>query len=336
MILTKSVFAAVALSLGAGPPAGRAASADNLWRSLATKAQDLRIDGRFTESHQLARQALREAERFGPTDIRIAVTLNEIGLDYFYQGRYREAESAYLRGIRLAERDGGHRLELVALLANMALLRREDGSRYAEAERLLRRALELAESQLGPDHPGLLSPVTDLAAVCVDRRHYSQAQDLLGRAFLLVGKNPDPHIAAAESALNNLGGILFYKMQRYSEAISYLNRAIASHEQRLRPNHPNLIYPLLNLARVHLGLHAAHAAEPLVLRALAIAESEFGPDHPLTAEALSTYAKVLRKTGRKKEASAAEHRAAAIAALYPGRGGLANSIVDISDLRAHR
>ena len=68
MILTKSVFAAVALSLAAGPPAGRAASDDNLWRSLATKAQDLRIDGRFTESRGASRSHL-STKRSSPVSI---------------------------------------------------------------------------------------------------------------------------------------------------------------------------------------------------------------------------------------------------------------------------
>ncbi len=57
-------------------------------------------------------------------------------------------------------------------------------------------------------------------------------------------------------------------------------------------------------------------AEPLVKRALAIAEKALGPDHPHVATALENYAALLRKTGRSTEADTLEARAKAIRAKH--------------------
>jgi tetratricopeptide (TPR) repeat protein len=86
---------------------------------------------------------------------------------------------------------------------------------------------------------------------------------------------------------------------------------------------------------VYVKLGDAALAEPLFHRALTIAESAFGSDHPLVADVLRLYARDLQKLGRKKEARALERRAAAISAHDASRVA-ANALVDISDLRVGR
>jgi hypothetical protein len=75
------------------------------------------------------------------------------------------------------------------------------------------------------------------------------------------------------------------------------------------------------------------AAESNLLRALAIAEKAFGPDHPLVANILMTYEPLLRKTGRKREARVIRKRVRALVERT-SLGGTERHTVDIRDLAA--
>jgi hypothetical protein len=69
---------------------------------------------------------------------------------------------------------------------------------------------------------------------------------------------------------------------------------------------------LSNLARVYQLQGRYNEAEPLYRRTLAINEKILGPNHPRLALSLNSYADLLRKTGRKREAARLEKRARAI------------------------
>ena len=49
------------------------------WLELAEGARQLRLQGRYPEGLELAQQAVRQAEAFGPGDSRIGVALGGTG-----------------------------------------------------------------------------------------------------------------------------------------------------------------------------------------------------------------------------------------------------------------
>lgn len=61
------------------------------WLELAEGARQLRLQGRYPEGLELAQQAVRQAEAFGPGDSRIAVALVELGTQSRFLGRLPEA-----------------------------------------------------------------------------------------------------------------------------------------------------------------------------------------------------------------------------------------------------
>lgn len=69
------------------------------WLELAEGSRQLRLQGRYPEGLELAQQAVRQAEAFGPGDSRMAVALVELATLSRFLGRFPEAERAYLRGI---------------------------------------------------------------------------------------------------------------------------------------------------------------------------------------------------------------------------------------------
>ncbi len=74
-------------------------------------------------------------------------------------------------------------------------------------------------------------------------------------------------------------------------------------------------------------------AEPLFQRAIAMAESTLGAEHPLVARTLAGYAGLLRATKRKSEAAQLEQRAKAIASRQGQESAAGALTIDYSDLR---
>ena len=69
-------------------------------------------------------------------------------------------------------------------------------------------------------------------------------------------------------------------------------------------------------------------AEPLFTRLVTVEEKVFGPEGPILAQTLPTYAEVERKLGRAKEADQLDARAKAIAAKsgFPSKAGVTKEV----------
>ena len=302
---------------------------DSAWGAFLAGVEDLRERGRYEAAYDLALKALREAEQFGFEDFRVAVTLNQLGLLCNFLSRYSEAEAVYLRAVRIIEHDAEHRLVFTQVLHNLSSLYMQNDARYSQAERLLRRAIEVGTTLLGADHPDVGAMLANLASARMMQRHDSEAQVLFERALGILEKSPPSHQPNVASVLSNLGCLTF-RQGDHIHALAYMIRSIAVYEQSLGTNHPELVSPLLNLGRIHLALnHSALAEEPLQ-RAAAIAASALGAEHPILGEVLSTYAVVLRKNGKKKEGRQMEARAKGIRTVNPGR--VENATIHVADL----
>ncbi len=72
-------------------------------------------------------------------------------------------------------------------LNNLANLYREMG-RYAEAEPLFRRSLEINEKQLGADHPNVAQSLNNLAALYREMGRYAEAEPLYRRSLEIKEK----------------------------------------------------------------------------------------------------------------------------------------------------
>ncbi len=146
-----------------------------LWPMVAASAQETRWDSimadaakayqqaDYAEAEKLFLAALKEAEKFGEQDPRLATSLNNLALLYDAQGKYAQAEPLYRRALAIREKAlGPEHPDLATDLNNLALLYRAQG-KYAQAEPLSRRALAIWEKALGPDHPQVATTLNNLA-----------------------------------------------------------------------------------------------------------------------------------------------------------------------------
>ncbi len=84
--------------------------------------------------------ALKEAEKFGDQDPRLATSLNNLAELYRAQGKYEQAEPLYQRALAIAEKVlGPEHSQVATVLENCAALLHKL-NRDAEAERMEARA----------------------------------------------------------------------------------------------------------------------------------------------------------------------------------------------------
>lgn len=249
-----------------------------------------------------------ERPAFGPA-ARLA---NRCGWYLAKRAAFNEAESLLRFGLRIAER-AEHMDAEIDVASNLnalaGLLR--DTNRYAEAEPLHRRALEIYEACLGPQHAMVARVLNDLAILLHYGNRLVEAETLYRRALAINEGEYGPDHPVVAVRLHNLA-ILLHETNRPLEAEPLLRRALAIDEANCADDDPDVATDLCSLGWLLFTTGDAAQAEPLLRRAAAIRESAFGADHPAFAFALNDLAVVLHDTERLTEAGLLHQRALAV------------------------
>lgn len=111
---------------------------------------------------------------------------------------------------------------------------------------------------------------------------------------------PADHPSVA-STRNNLAAV-YYRLERYDEALSLYQESAASMERSLGPAHPNVAAALHNVGLTLWKLGRLADAERVVRRSMTITHQAGIVDHPEVANSLETLANILRDLGRYREA----------------------------------
>jgi tetratricopeptide (TPR) repeat protein len=173
--------------------------------------------------------------------------------------------------------------------------------RFAEAELLLRRALDIDEAHFGSDHPRVATHLSNLAMLLLESIRHAEAETLLRRALTVQEKcfgSDHPNVA---TSLNNLA-LLLRDTKRLAEAMPLLHRALAICEQSFGPYDPSVAVILSNLAGLFQDTKRPTKAASLGRRCLVILhrfELQTGHRHPEVLVALANYERTLRAQGLK-------------------------------------
>jgi tetratricopeptide (TPR) repeat protein len=277
-------------------------------------ALDLSAQHQPAAAEEVLTGLLEDTERERPGDPRIGVILNNLASTYQDEGRYLEAEKAYLRSIAAMERSLGPEDPLLvkAGLVNLASLYLEINE-PSKARPLLERGLRVAERNPAVDPEAHSTILADLASVEANRGHYEEADGLLERALAVQSRNSGPDSVEAAAVLNNLATVTVWRKD-LPGALRYARRAVSIMEGHGAEAPAQLSRSLLNLGMVEQKMGSAGEAERDLKRALAVAESAYGPDHPLVGSVLAGYAALLREQGHKRQAKPMAERARAILA----------------------
>ena len=228
------------------------------------------------------------------------------GAKSYRSGQVPRAVRSFKEALRVAQRlyptaecPRGH-ANLATSLNNLAMLLQARG-KYAEAEPLLRDALQMRQRLFKGDYPDVANSLNNLAGLLHARGKYTEANPLFRAALqmrqrLFKGAHPD-----VAQSLNNLA-LLLGTWGKYAEAESLYRDALKMKQRLFKGDHPDVALSLSNLA-VLLQARGKYAeAETLLRDALQMRQRLFKGDHPDVAQSLNNLASLLRTRGKYTEA----------------------------------
>jgi tetratricopeptide (TPR) repeat protein len=292
---------------------------------LVQEGQSREEHGEFAEAQRLFLEALHSAEQSPSPPLVVAGLLVNLAAVEGEQAHYLEAERHLLRALALAQRAAGSKSPAVASVLWHLIGVYADAGRLAQASPLLRQYQAIAGLGFEPDSLGYAESLGNLGRIYLARNDGRKALPIFQRAMEIVEShragNDMPFIRAL---LDRAAGSV--NLGHAADALSDIQRAAAI-ESSLRDPPPQLEIDLqVTSALAYTQMARRAEAETCLNAALQISEAHYGPDHPVVAFVLRNWDAILRKFGRKAEASKYRERARRIMAANEHASQLGHTI----------
>jgi tetratricopeptide (TPR) repeat protein len=253
---------------------------------------------RHADAEVLARQVLAIATRIGDRELEAHARIAEANAATGRGDLARGIDLARRALDRWGDRPNDTVLgDLVGTLGGKLLVAR----RWAEAEPYIRRALELHERTFGPEHPLLITSLSNLAAVLMTTDRAEEGIAVAKRGLALLDRLGLGDGDEAMRFLSNLP-VALSNLDRFDEAEAVLKQLRTRLEKKYGPEHDNVTTILYNLGNNRLLAHDAAGAEPWFRQVLERRERAFGPRHIKVASARSALGDTLLQQKKPAEA----------------------------------
>jgi tetratricopeptide (TPR) repeat protein len=239
-------------------------------------------------------------------------------------GRLAEAEAMAERAVRTLEETGvPDDLKLLRALNILASVRFQLG-KMVQARQTFRRMQSIPIQR--PEDRAIVGAMA--AAMLVAERKWPQAESQYAIAIESLANAGHADTADAAALLNALG-VVYINERRLSDADRTLNQALAIFERAPDASPWDRIKLLQTRGALRARQGDWREAEQDLARALSIADRESNVEPMSIRPLLISYAAVLRKNHRRREARSIETRLSGL-----GRVPEANGLVDVTDLLA--
>ena len=239
----------------------------------------------------------------GPEHLETLRMMGNLAIVYDLKGDYSQAQillEKVLGGIKA--QFGDEHIDTLNSMHNLAIIYGRQRSRYGDAERLGKQALEMKGQILGRNDPSTLRSASTLATTYKRLGRYEEAERLFISVLngIKIGDG-SPGWEAALLTCESLA-LLYTSQRRYGEAEYLFKEILKLREEEFGPEHPETCSTLAGFG--HLFKHQnknAEAAE-LLLRALEGQKNVLGVDHPATIRTKKELESVQRQQeGEKNE-----------------------------------
>jgi non-specific serine/threonine protein kinase/serine/threonine-protein kinase len=251
-------------------------------------------DGHYARAMTIREKLLG---RDHPLVARVAFGLGALR---WHQNRLDESEAAYRRALAIDERPSGDSTEMGRDLMGLAVVQVQR-KRYAQAETLMKRSIDVQARHLGPDHIDLAPALNNLGALYWTLGRYDDALPIYERVRKTFERTLDPSHPDIAALYNNLAET-YWKLGRFDEAEPLFRRSLAIKESRLSPGHSSLAITLHSMAGMLRDQGRLGDAEAAYRRALDIRLRAYGPTNGDVVETSTALAALLRTRGRAHEA----------------------------------
>lgn len=224
---------------------------------------------RYAEAEDLLRAALKHREGAQAARDRLHLSLcSELGQALLGQERYAEAESSFRQAVAGYEERGSDVPLRLASGYGEALSMQ---GKYAQAASVLRRALERAGGR--KNRPFYTTVLCTMGQIRVQQGRYVEAEPLFQEARAIEAQAGRTQSLAYIQASQGLARLWLHHYGRSAEAEVLLREALAAEERAVGRDDPALGELLSDLAGAIVDQGRFAEAEPVLKRALRIAES---------------------------------------------------------------
>ncbi|NNF06518.1 MAG: CHAT domain-containing protein [Candidatus Eisenbacteria bacterium] len=289
---------------------------------LTNIAEAQRLDGRFDATESTLLEAIGVSEANLPADFSRAVLLNNIGVLYWNQNRFDDAERSFKEALRLTEADPEAPPTRVATAyLNLGVLFKSQAS-YKDAEPLLQRAAELARATYPQDDPDYVMFLLEPGKLLADTHRFDEANKLWEEALSVLSKLETPH-AIQEAQVKHDAARGYLEVGNMNRARELARDALDMRSQVFDDMHPDRGRTLGLLGKIALldNPPKLDEAKDHLEEAIEILEaSNYAQDD--LAEAHAQRARVARAGGDLKKARAhLESALSLVEVLRPQLGG---------------
>jgi tetratricopeptide (TPR) repeat protein len=240
--------------------------------------------GRFSQAWEAHQEAQRAAVAGRDDDMLLRALMGQVYAELEGKGQIPEAERTTRMAEAVLERTGEASEAAGTFYRFRGLLLHRKGE-HAQAMTSLRRALELWEKVLGPEHPLLTDAHTGMGVVLNAQGRYDEALVHYRHALEVVRRAYGPEHPQCAVHLNNMATAL--RLQgKVSEAVALQNEALALSERALGPEHPSSGLMRANLGDALLRQGQAREALEHYERALTVLTAAHGRSHPRVSAVL--------------------------------------------------
>ncbi len=254
---------------------------------------------RANQERQRAERALGESQSVS----NFLIGLFEAQHPASAMGEEPSAHALIERGLQRAELLSGQPLVQARMFDAIGRVYRGSGE-LDRAEALLRRALEIRQTQLGPQHLETASSAHNLAALLYDKGAYDEsARDYEWALQVRRGPGANPGDLVQTLQGSAMLVLRVRRDDRFAEA--RLQEALRIAQTAFGDDDPRVASALNSLAAITDFRSDPAGSEPLLRRALAIQTRRLGPSHPDRLETLGNLGTTLRDKGDLLAAEAA-------------------------------
>ena len=250
---------------------------------LTSMGRTYRRLAEYATAERLLEQALAIGERvYGPGDVRVALTLDYLGVVLADRGDYTGAGAQLERALAIRRKQLGPEHEDVAVtLAELGRVYQDEGLNQ-RAEPLHREALAIRRKVLGNEHRETAVSLSDLASVLRLNGNLDDAETLLKQCLELNRKTRGEDHPNTSTTLHDLALITAMRGENRS-AETLFRRVLATERATLGDRHPVVATTLNALSHVLIAERRLDAAASSLEEALDIARAALGNDHQLVA-----------------------------------------------------
>jgi tetratricopeptide (TPR) repeat protein len=173
--------------------------------------------------------------------------------------------------------------------------------KFAEAEPLYVKCLEVRKQTFGEDHRITLNSMNELAVLYLSQGKYAETETLFVRCLELLKQSLGEKHSDTMSSMSNLA--VFYERQgKYAEAEPLFVKSLELIRESFGENHLNTLTSMNNLAVLYKSQGKYAEAEPLHVKSLELMRESLGEKHPHTVTSMNGLAVLYLDQGKYAKA----------------------------------